>query len=305
MPFDLEAVRIFVKVAELASFTRAAEHLGMPKARASLRVQRLEAELGIPLLQRTTRTVRTTPDGERFLARARSLVVEAEDIATMFQAARTLRGTVRLDLPVGLARDTIIPRLPELLAAHPLLEIQLSTTDRRVDLVREGFDCVLRVGNLADSGLVQQRLGMLVMVNCASAAYVRKRGLPRTLDDLDDHLLVHYALDLGADTPTFEYPDGDRYRLRPMTSSITVNNADAYLAACQAGLGIIQVPLRGVDTLLADGSLVEVLPELTSEPMPVTLVHGHGRSVPRRVRAVMSWVADLIRPGLAPSSPRG
>jgi DNA-binding transcriptional LysR family regulator len=298
MPLDLEAVRIFVKVAELASFTRAAEHLGMPKARASLRVQQLEADLGIRLLQRTTRTVRTTPDGERFLPRARQLVVDAEDVATMFQAARTLRGTVRMDLPVGLARDTIIPRLPDLLAAHPLLEIQLSTTDRRVDLVREGFDCVLRVGNLADSGLVQQRLGMLPMVNCASAAYVRKRGLPRTLDDLDDHLLVHYALDL-ADAPTFEYPDGDRYRLRPMKSSITVNNADAYLAACLAGLGIIQVPLRGVDTRLAEGSLVEILPELTSEPMPVTLVHGHGRSVPRRVRAVMSWVADLIRPGLA------
>jgi DNA-binding transcriptional LysR family regulator len=303
MPLDLEAVRIFVKVAELASFTRAAEHLGMAKARASLRVQQLEADLGIRLLQRTTRTVRTTPDGERFLPRARQLVVEAEDIATMFQAARTLRGTVRMDLPVSLARDTIIPRLPELLAAHPLLELQLSTTDRRVDLVREGFDCVLRVGNLADSGLVQQRLGFLPMVNCASAAYVRKRGLPLTLDDLDGHLMVHYGLDL-ADAPTFEYPDGDRYRLRPMKSSITVNNADAYLAACLAGLGIIQVPLRGVETRLADGSLVEILPELTCEPMPVTLVHGHGRSVPRRVRAVMSWVADLTRPGLVASSSR-
>jgi DNA-binding transcriptional LysR family regulator len=298
MLMDLDAVRVFVKVADLASFTRAAEHLGMPKARASARVQALEAELGVRLLQRTTRTVRPTPDGERFLPRARQLVADAEEAAAMFQAASALRGAVRVDMPVSFARDTIIPRLPELLAAHPLLEVQLSTTDQRVDLVREGFDCVLRVGNLADSGLVAQRLGRLPMVNCASAAYVRKRGLPRTLDDLDQHLLVHYSLHLGADPPSFEFPDGARYRLRPMASAITVNNADAYKAACLAGLGIIQVPLRGVRTELADGSLVEVLPELTSEPMPVTLVHGHGRSVPKRVRAVMSWITSLIRPGL-------
>ena len=295
---DLEALRIFVKVAELASFTRAAAHLGMPKARASLRVQSLEANLGVRLLQRTTRTVRPTPDGEQLLPRAKHLVLEAEELAAMFQASRTLRGTVRLDLPISIACNTVIPRLPELLAAHPLLELQLSCTDRRVELVREGFDCVLSIGTLADSGLVAQRLGAMAMVNCASPDYVRKRGLPRSLDDLDRHLLIHYSLQFGTNAPAFEYPDAGTYRERPMRSVITVNNADAYRAACRAGLGIIQVPHRGVVDELANGTLVEILPELTSEPMPVTLVHGHGRSVPKRVRVVMSWVAGLIRPGL-------
>jgi DNA-binding transcriptional LysR family regulator len=300
MSIDLEAVRIFVKVADLASFTRAAEHLAMTKARASLRVQRLEAELGTRLLQRTTRTVSLTRDGELFLPRARQLVVEAEDLAAMFQAARTLRGCVRMDLPVGFACDIVIPRLPELLAAHPLLEIQLSTTDRRVDLVREGFDCVLRVGNLPSSGLVAQRLGRLAMVNCASAQYVRRRGLPRTLDDLDRHLLVHYSLRFGADPPAFEYPDAGAggYRMKPMRSSITVNDSGAYRAACLAGLGIIQVPRHGIVPYLADGTVVELLPDLTSEPMPVSFVHGHGRNMPKRVRAVMTWVASLIQPTL-------
>jgi len=296
---DIEALRVFVKVTELASFTRAAEHLGMPKARASARVQALEAELGVRLLQRTTRTVRPTRDGELLLPRAKRLVAEADELGAMFQSSRTLRGLVRLDLPISLARDHIIPRVPELLALHPQLELQISTTDRRVDVVREGFDCVLSVGRLAASGLIAQRLGELAMASCASPAYLHKHGTPRAIGDLASHALVHYALRLGTGTPEFEYRAGDRYAVYPMRASITVNSTDAYLAACLAGLGIIQVPRFGLRALLEAGTLVEILPELPSEPMAVSLVHPHGRNVPRRVRAVMTWLAALIAPRLA------
>jgi DNA-binding transcriptional LysR family regulator len=293
---DLEAVRVFVKVAELASFTRAAEQLGTTKSRASLCVRALEQELGSPLLQRTTRAVRLTPDGEQLLSRARRLVLEADDIAAMFQAPSTLRGRVRVDLPVNLARDVIIPRLPELLAAHPGLDMLVSTTDRRVEVVREGFDCVLRIGALADSGLVAKRLGVLPTMSYASPAYLRKYGVPRAIDDLDRHYVVHYSLSLGGDEATFEYRDGDRFRERPMRSLVTVNSADAYEAACQAGLGIIQAPRRGRGDALQRGLLVEVLPDFPCAPMPVALVHAHGRNVPKRVRAVMAWVAQIVQP---------
>jgi DNA-binding transcriptional LysR family regulator len=295
---DLEAVRIFVKVAELGSFTRAAEHLGMPKSRVSLRVSTLEDELGSQLLQRTTRAVRLTPDGELFLARAGRLVVEADEVAAMFQAPRTLRGRVRVDLPVTIARELIIPRLPELLAAHPGLELLVSATDRRVDVVREGFDCVLRVGELSDSGLVAKRLGVLPMTNYASPAYLRKYGVPRNLDDLDRHLIVHYSQSLGADPPTFEYREGNQFRERPMRSLVTVNDTAAYEAACLAGLGIIQAPRWTRRGPLEQGLLVEVLPEYTCRAMPVSLVHGHGRNVPKRVRAVMGWIAQVVEPFL-------
>lgn len=295
---DTDDLRVFVKVAELASFTRAAEILGMPRARASLRVQALEAALGVRLLQRTTRTVRLTRDGEQLLPRAQQVVIDADDLAAMFQGGRALRGRVRLDLPITFARDVVIPRLPELLAAHPHLELQVSTTDRRVDVVREGFDCVLSIGRLAASGLVAQRLGVLAMANCASPAYLRRAGTPQTLADLDAHVLVHYSQRLGADPPTFEYLDGDHYRSVPMRSIITVNTADAYRAACVAGLGIIQVPRIGVRAYLEDGSLVEILRDLPSEPMSVSLVHSHGRSVPKRVRAVLTWLASIVRPRL-------
>jgi len=298
MALDLEALHVFVKVAELASFTRAAEQLGMPKARASLRLQALESQLGAHLLQRTTRTVRLTRDGEQLLPRARQLIAEADDVGAMFQGGRALRGMVRIDLPMNLAREAVIPRVPELLAAHPELELQISTTDRRVEVVREGFDCVLSVGTLVPSGLVAQRLGELVMVNCASPAYLRRRGTPRALADLADHLLVHYAPRFGSDAPTFEYLAGDRYEQLPMRSTIAVNSTDAYQGACLAGLGIIQVPRIGVRDRLEAGDLVEILSDLPSEPMPVSLVHAHGRRVPKRVRAVMTWLAAVIAPRL-------
>ncbi len=295
---DLEALRLFVKVAELQSFTRAAEQLGVSKARVSLRVKALEAQAGVRLLLRTTRTVRVTPDGEHFLARARRIVLESDELGAMFQAPAALSGRVRVDLPVVLARDVIIPRLRELLDEHPALEVLVSATDRRVDLLREGFDLVVRVGTLVDSGLSVRRLGVLPMMNYASPGYVARHGLPRTLADLDGHLLVNYSPDLGADPPELEYKEGGRYRTRRMKSLVTVNSVEAYLSACLAGLGIIQVPRNGKATLVAAKQLVEILPRFTAAPMPVSLVHGHGKTVPRRVRVVMSWLADILAPGV-------
>jgi DNA-binding transcriptional LysR family regulator len=217
----------------------------------------------------------------------------------MFETPRAVRGPVRADLPVRLACDAVIPRLPEFLAAHPEVEVLLSTTDRRVDVLRDGFDCVLRVGALEDSGLAARRLGSLPMMNCASSAYLRRYGTPRTLGDLDAHYVVHYSLELGADTPSFEYRDGDRYVARPMRSLVTVNNSDAYTAACLAGLGIIQVPRLGKAHPVGTGSLVEILPDLTCEPMPVSLVHAYARNVPKRVRLFMAWLGELVSPFLA------
>jgi DNA-binding transcriptional LysR family regulator len=292
---EINVLRMFVKVAELASFTRAAEHLGLSKARVSMAVRALETDVGSRLLQRSTRAVRLTPDGEEFVARARQLVTDADGLASLFQAPSSLRGRVRVDMPQSLARSTFIPRLPELLAAHPHLEVQLSTTDRRVDVIREGFDCVLRVGQLEDSRLVARRLGEMPMMNCASPAYLKKYGTPRTLDDLRDHLVVHYSIRFGTDSPGFEYRDGNTYRERPMRSLITVNSTDSYRAACLAGLGIIQSPRVGLLPSVTAGELVEILPQHACQPLPISLVHAHGRNMPRHVRVVMSWIGEILK----------
>jgi DNA-binding transcriptional LysR family regulator len=295
MDLDLEAVRAFVRVAELASFTRAAEQLGTAKARVSHQVRKLEDAVGARLFHRTTRAVRLTPDGDRFLGRARRVLLDAEDLGTMFAGDEALRGRLRVDLPVGLARNAVIPRLPELFARFPGLELQLSTTDRLVDVVREGFDAVVRVAALRDSSLIAIRLGAIEMINVASRTYVESHGKPKTLADLDDHRLIHYSAGLSSDLPAFEYHDGTRWRTRPMKAAITVNSSDSFAAACRAGLGIVQIPRIGIAADLASGSLVELLPRHRAQALPVFLVHPYGRDVPRRVRVVLDWLESVLR----------
>ena len=303
---ELTELRIFARVAELGSFTQAADQLGLAKGRVSVAVQQLEARLGTRLLQRTTRRVRLTPDGEQFLERCNELIADAELLQGMFQPSKGgTRGRVRIDLPNALARELIIPRLPEFLAAHPLLEVGISTTDHRVDLVREGFDCVLRVGPLTDSGLIARPLGLMQMRNLASPAYLRTHGTPASLADLSQHRVVHYAAKLGTQGAGWEYQDGAVTRIHPMRSAIVVNGTDAYFAACLAGLGFIQVPVRGSQHLVDQGLLVEVMPEFSAAPMPVSLLYPHRRQLPPRVQAILNWITQVVTPYLAEPQPAG
>ncbi|MGL4605503.1 MAG: LysR family transcriptional regulator, partial [Iodobacter sp.] len=152
---NLDELRVFAKVADLASFSRAAEQLGLAKGYVSTLVRQLEERLGTRLLQRTTRSVCLTPDGERFLVSCKDLLTEAEQLQAMFQpVAAGLTGRLRIDLPAGIARNLVIPHLPAFLDANPLLEIGISTTDHRVDLIHEGFDCLLRIGEPGVSDLI-------------------------------------------------------------------------------------------------------------------------------------------------------
>ncbi|WP_313211955.1 LysR family transcriptional regulator [Stenotrophomonas sp.] len=298
----LDHLRCFLRVAELGSFTGAADSLGLPKASVSLAVQRLEAEVGVQLLHRTTRRVQLTADGAQFQTRAHDLLHDMDDLQGMFRVDTSqLKGRLRVDMSSGLARQLVIPQLPDFLAQHPGVEIELSGTDRRVDLIREGFDCVLRVGPLDDNTLVARPLGQLRIINCASPAYLAARGTPATLDDLASHALVHYVGTLGQRSPGFEYHDGEAYRSLPMGGAVTVNSGDGYTAAALAGLGIIQVPLLGARPALTAGTLVEILPGLQAEPMAVTLLYAQRRHLPRRVAAFMDWAAAVIRPELLPA----
>lgn len=298
-PFD--RMHIFVRVAELASFTQAAEALGIPKASASTAVQQLETQLGTRLLHRTTRRVQLTQDGQAYYERCKDLLADVDELQSMFQHpdGAGLKGRVRIDMSTGMARNVVVPRLPELLARHPGLEVELSSTERRVDVVREGFDCVLRTGAVVDSSLVARPLGLVRLVNCASPAYLRAHGTPRSLADLPGHRLVHFVNTLGARSAGFEAVVDGALVLTPMQGALTVNNAEAYMAGCLAGLGLIQVPHLGVVDLLARGDLVEVLPQLAAPPMPLTLMYANRRNLPRRVRTVMDWLAQVVAEHLA------
>ena len=292
----IESMQTFARVAELASFTQAADSLGIPKASVSNAVQQLENQLGARLLHRTTRKVQLTQDGQVFYERCKDLLADIDDVQTMFQQLdpQTLRGRVRVDMSTGIARNVVIPRLPELLRQYPRLEMEISSTDRRVDLVREGFDCVLRVGGGVDQGLIARPLGVLHMVNCVSPTYIAAYGNPTSLADLAAHRLIHYASTLGTQSSGFEYVEAGQSSSYAMAGSVTVNSADGYRAACLAGLGIIQVPRMGVQDALADYSLIEVLPEWVPQPMPLTLLYANRRNLSKRVRIVMDWLAQVV-----------
>ncbi|MBD9485558.1 LysR family transcriptional regulator [Pseudomonas sp. PDM14] len=291
----LHAMLAFVRVAELASFTRAAESLGQPKASVSSLVQGLENHLGVRLLHRTTRRVQLTQDGQACYERCKDLLADADEITAMFQRdAGQLRGRLRVDMAQSLARDLVLPHLPAFLAAHPHLELELSCTDHKVDLVREGFDCVVRVGSLADAALIARPLGLMEQINCASPDYLQRFGTPRSLTDLAQHRLVHYVLTLGAKPIGWEFVESGTPRCLEMPGALTVNSTDAYTQACLAGLGIIQVPVAGIRGYLASGRLVDVLPEYRPAPMPVSLLYPHRRNLSKRVQVFMDWLSQLV-----------
>jgi DNA-binding transcriptional LysR family regulator len=296
----LDRMLIFTRVAELASFTQAADALGLPKASVSTAVQQLEAQLATRLLHRTTRRVQLTQDGQAYYERCKDLLADVDELQSMFQQVDgALRGRVRIDMSSGLARNVVVPRLPELLERHPDLTIELSSTERRVDVVREGFDCVLRTGAVLDTSLIARPLGHSPLVNCASPGYLQRYGTPQSLADLSQHRLVHFVNTLGARSTGFEAMVDGALVFTPMQGAITVNSAEAYLASCVAGLGLIQVPRLGVLDLLASGALVEVLPQHSAPAMALTLLYANRRNLPRRVRAMMDWLAEVVAAHLA------
>lgn len=298
---SLDTLRIVLRVAELGGFARAADSLDLSKAAVSIAVQRMEASLGTQLFHRTTRRVHLTADGQAFYERARDLLDDMDELHGMFQRdGGALKGRLRVDMPAGMASMFVIPRLPEFLDRHPELSIEISGTDRRVDVVREGFDCVMRIGTLEDSSLVARPLGVVRLINCASPGYLRRHGTPRTIEDLRHHRLVHYASTLGQRPLGFEYPDGDGHAAMPMAGAVTVNNGSAYEAAAVAGLGIIQVPATAMQARLAAGELVEILPDFAPPPMPIALLYAQRRNLPRRVRVFMDWIAQILAPHLEP-----
>lgn len=298
---NLEPLLIFVTVAEMGSFTRAADSLGIQKGRASAVIRKLEEDVGVRLLHRTTRRVQLTEDGRVFHARARDLLAEVDDLHSMFAGDHVaLRGRLRVDLPTEVARTAIVPALSQFMAAHPALELEVSSTDRQVDLVKEGFDCVLRLGPIKDETLIARSLGSLRMVNVASPDYLARRGIPRSLEDLkrQKHRTIHFSTLLGARPIGWEYPDGDSYARLQLPGALHVNNAQTYEAAALAGLGLIQAPLLGVGPYLESGALVEVMPGFRRRALPVSLVVAHRSNLSRRVRAFMKWIEDVLAPYL-------
>jgi len=284
-----DTMRLFVRIVERRSFTLAASDLDLPRSTVTQAIKRLETRLGVRLLQRTTRQVSPTLDGEAYHRRCVAILAEVEDAEGAFLDARPT-GLLRVDMHGTLARTFVLPDLPDFLARYPGLRVHLGEGDRWVDLVREGVDCVLRVGDLADSSMVGRRIAMLEEVTCASPAYLERHGIPRSPDDLDGHVAIGFLSTATGNTLPLEFVQDGETRLVSLPSVVTVTGSDTNIDLARMGLGLIQVPRYHLAEDLAAGRLVPVLPDYPPTPSPVSLLYPHNRQLSPRVRVFIDWV---------------
>lgn len=292
----IDLFRIFTRVVECASFTRAADLLGMPRSSVSAAIQDLETRMGARLLNRTTRRVTPTQDGLVFHERCLQLTAEVEDVEGLFREATSgPRGMLRVDVPGRIGRLIVAPALPGFFRLYPDIEVSLGVTDRAVNLVEENVDCVVRVGPLTDSGLIGRPIGNLPLINVASPAYLAEYGIPLDPRDLGAHRAVRYASPSTGRIEEWEWMEGDAVRTRAMNGSVIVNSAEACIACCLAGLGLIQIPAYDVKAHIAAGELVEVMPEHRAESLAMTLLYPHRQHLSRRLAVFADWLEELLK----------
>jgi len=296
----IELFRIFTRVVESASFTRAADTLGLPRSSVSAAVQTLETRLGTRLLHRTTRKVAPTQDGAAFYERCLRLIEDMDEAENLFRrSASGPTGRLRVDLPSRIGRLIVAPALPEFLTRYPGIDIDLGMTDRAVHLIEESVDCALRVGPLSDSGLIARPFGTLRLINVASPDYLERYGIPLMPSDLASHFAVNYASPSSGRVEDWEWIEGGEARTVAVPGRISVNSAEGSIACCLAGLGLIQIPAFDVVDHLKEGRLVEVMPGHSAAPMPMALLYPHRQHLSRRLQVFANWLEGLMREVIA------
>ncbi|WP_342050605.1 MULTISPECIES: LysR family transcriptional regulator [unclassified Cupriavidus] len=284
-------MQVFVRIADRNSFTLAAEDLQIPRATVTNLIKRLEQRIGARLLERTTRQVRLTHDGEAYYYRCVRLLTDLEETESAFRDAPP-KGLLRVNLQGTLARHFVMPALGDFMNQYPDITLRVSEDDRLVDLVREGIDCVLRAGVLRDSSLIGRQVAQMPQVTVASPAYLKAHGIPKTLDDLSAHLMVSYLSSATGRPATLDFTVGKEVVERRLDARIAVTGADLYTGAALSGLGLIQVPRYRITNELAEGNLRIVLPNHPPPPMPVSVLYPQNRQLSARVRVFAQWLAQ-------------
>ncbi|KAB6717550.1 MULTISPECIES: LysR family transcriptional regulator [Roseobacteraceae] len=292
----IQQMQVFIQVVDSGNFTRAAEVLGLPRSTVSSTVQALEDRLGVQILQRTTRVVRPTQEGLQFADAARDLVDAFGQAEGQFRLRPDdISGRLRIDMPSRIARRLVIPHLQDFRARYPAVTLEISATDRMIDLVSEGIDAVVRLAVLEDSELICRKIGDVAMLTCAGAEYLAEFGVPQTPADLAKHHLVNYALRMPALSSGWDGLKDGREITVAMQSHLCVDNAESYVAGGLHGHGLIQVPAYDVADDIAAGRLVEVLSEFRPSPVPISILYARRRHLAPRLRAFMDWLEEVLR----------
>lgn len=300
MAVDLNGFVVFARVAELGSFTAAADTLGLSKSMVSRQVSQLEDELGVRLLNRTTRRISLTEAGAVVLECAQRIVAEAQDAAedaSCIEAA--VRGTLRINAPMTFGIRQLGPVLPEFLARYPELTVALDLNDRRIDLIEEGFDVSVRISALTDSSLIARQLAPVQRYVVGAPSWLKKRGWPKRPADLASHDFLLYTLLARSNHLEMENAKGEREEVE-LRARMYCNNADAMLESLAAGLGLALVPDFICSSHLKSGNLVRALPDWTVEPLTLHVIYPHSRHVTAKVRAFVDFMVEKFGPGRAP-----
>ncbi len=290
----LATLKLFIRIVDRGSFSAAASDLQVSRPVATAAIKDLEQRLGTRLLQRTTRHVSTTSEGEAYYQRCAAILNDLEDADR--GAGGAVSGLLRIDVAGNLARTLILPKLPAFLARHPALTIHIGEGERLVDLVREGVDCVVRAGEPADRDLIVRRLGFVEEITCASPAYLAEHGVPASPDMLHGHVMVGFMSSRTGRVMPLEFTRDGRTIERVLPARVLVSGADTSVAAALLGLGLVQAPRHRFADDLASGALIEVLAAYPPTPMPISVLYAGSRHLSPRVRVFVEWLVDVLRP---------
>lgn len=301
----LQALLAFSETAKRGGFAAAGRELGSAPSTVAKSVGRLEAQLGLRLFHRTTRQVSLTADGERLFQRCQRVLAELEELQSEASGVRARpSGVLRIDMPITFGRMYMVPLLGRLMQEHPGLEIDARLSDAYVDLVKDGIDVAIRVGELQDSTLVAKRFAGQQLVLVAAPDYLLRQGTPAALEELAAHRHILFRMPTsGRDRPQ-QFSQGRRAVVLQPGHGMRLNDGEAMVRAAVLGLGLTQVPDYMVAAELAEGRLREVLPEHRPPVMPIHAVMPANRMVPARVRVLLEALdgPDTYRPGGGPQA---
>ncbi|MGG6137364.1 LysR family transcriptional regulator [Pantoea allii] len=291
----IQAMQIFIRVAEAGSFVRAAETLALPASTVTSSVKSLEKHLQVRLLNRTTRRVSLTPEGLQYVAQCREILSLIEHTeSSLTDAVKRPQGRLRVDMPGGIAHQIIIPHLKDFYRRYPEIYLMIGVSDRQVDLVQEGVDCVIRTGELINSTLVARPLGRFRWVTCASPDYLREYGIPQSPDALSRHRAIHYFSGQTRGTNELRFVQGGEMQSVPVKGDAAVNETGLYIKMCLEGFGLAQLAENVVSEHLQQGTLVEVLADWQPPSVPVTLLYPHQRFLSPAIRVFADWIDEIM-----------
>jgi LysR family transcriptional regulator for bpeEF and oprC len=292
----IKSMQAFVAVVNTGGFTRAADLLKIPKATVSAHVAELEAHLKVRLLHRTTRRVSVTADGAAYYERCMRILEDLRDAEESFSSRQASpRGRLRVDVSSAVASRLLIPALHDFFARYPEIQLELGCSDRVVNLLSEGVDCALRGGEIQDQSLIARRVGTLHVVTCATTKYLARHGVPQHPSDLQQHVCLGYSSPRAGPMFDWNFARDDERVVVPVQSPLTLNDSNAYVDACLAGLGVGRLPTYTFNQYLECGALEMVLGEWLSDPVPFHVVYPSNRHLSSKVRVFVEWVAEVFQ----------